>query len=340
MAGTTAEAQVAKRCYKNQTAGWLGVVKLDHLGAQAGHSIPPFGTAYLSDEEAILTARAPAEAKDNPFEEQMFMFVGEGGAHVEQAMRPLILLVDDSGEIKDERYVPVGGSIDPAKIVAEAARTDQALNAQSDRTVPTEPQEPTQVPGTPASAVDPAHAVPAIAARPAEQEVEEIEEVESWVENPDRTPTPQQGSLGGANGDAPAAPQGDAASPTGDGTLIRTSEATAPAQPPAPATVGSQHGAVKPSESAGTGEAAGAPSEQGQEWETTSPVGTLKTANPAGSPTLSETGAAEEFAAETANGEETGAADVPTGAPTEGEFAAHEEVGSPDAPSASPEDDS
>lgn len=298
MAGTTAEAQVAKRCYKNQTAGWLGVVKLDHLGAQVGAPVKPFGTVYLSDAEAVLTARAPADPKDNPFEEQMFMFVdSESGQHVEKAMRPLILLQDSEGVPSEERYVP-SGDINPEKLVAEHARTEAALDAQESdpRTVPSAPEEPTQVAAQPAFAVEPGHS------GPAEEVADENEGKESWVENPDRTAEPQRGSLGGSQEPAPQPVQGDAASPQGESAAA--GQQTPPPQAPAPTTVASQHGSVKPSESAGTGEAAGAPSEQ------------------------------EEHAGVTKSGEETGAADRPTGDAPEGEYAQHEEVGSPDAPSA------
>lgn len=312
MAGTTAEAQVAKRQYKNQTAGWLGVVKLDHLGAQQGHPVPPMGTVYLSDDEAILTARAPANPKDNPFEEQSFMFADAQGQHVEQKMRPLILLGEGDGEDGDERYVPVG-DISPAVAVAEKARTEATLDQQdaAPRTVPTAIQEPTQVAGSPLAAVDPAHARPAAAAAtftqpPTEEEMEDIAESDrSWVENPSRTEAPQQGSLAGSDEPGPAAPQGTQESVSGQAP---------PPQQPVQQTVGAQQGnggKTVPSESAGTGEAAGAPSEQG--------------------------GAAEETAGVTKAGEETGAADTPSGQAPEGEFAAHEEVGSPDAPSAEAE---
>ena len=246
MAGTTAEAKVAKRQYKNQTAGWLGVVKLDHLGAQLGHPVPPYGTVYLSDDEAILTARAPADPKDNPFEEQSFMFVDEKGAHVEQQMRPLILLSDESGEPTDERYVPVV-DINPAKLVADRATVNDALDAQDQepRTVPTSVQEPIQVAASPVAAVDPSHALPA------------EEKPESWVENPERTEEPQKGSLGGSDDPGPAAPQG---------AQEAVSQQAPPPQQPAPQTVGAQQGVgTVPSESAGVGEAAGSPSEQGGE---------------------------------------------------------------------------
>lgn len=301
MAGTSAEAQVAKKCYKNQTAGWLGVVKVDHLGAQQGAPVEPFGTVYLSDEEAILTARAPANPKDNPFEEQTFMFADEQGQHTEQKMRPLILLSDDEQDGGDgERYVPVG-DINPHTVAAQVARTEAALDAQDEqpRTVATSVEEPTQV-GSPVAAVDPAHSRPAPVEEP-----EDEEKGESWVENEDRTLEPQRGNLGGSN-DHPGTDDADPAA--GEGQR----QQAPPPQAPVQQTVGAQQspGPV-PSESAGTGEAAGAPSEQAA---------------------VEETAAAEGDSSLSV--EETGAAVDPKGQAPEGEFAAHEEVGSPDAPAA------
>lgn len=286
MAGTTAEAQVQKKCYKNQTAGWLGVVKLDHLGAQQGYPVPPYGTVYLTDDEAILTARAPADPKDNPFEEQTFMFVeNDTGRHVEHKMRSLILVTDEEGIPSDDRYVPVG-DINPQTVVAEQARTADALDAQDEapRTVATSPEEPIQVEATPHAAVDPAHA--------------------SWVENPDRTQEPQPGSLSGSDGAVGPTSEADPAAP---GAQIQQG---APPQQPAPVSVGSTGvqpetpGAV-PSESAGTGQAAGAPSEQGAGEE-----------HAAHTPSGEETGAAETPVGDAPKGEyasheEVGSPDAP-----------------------------
>lgn len=281
MGASTAAAQaVDKKCYLNQTAGWLGVVKLDHLGAPYGDSVEPHGHVYLSDEEAILTARAPKSAKDNPFEEQSFMFQDQNGTHVEQMMRALVLVTDDSDVPSDDRYVPIpGGSLNPHKIAADAARVDAALDGQDEapREVPTEPVEGKLVPAMTHASVAPATARPAVV-RPGPQgeakdqyaHDEHTETAESWTDNPSRTLEPQQGSLGGEN-------------------VAESERRPAPPQRPAPDSVGAKAGA-------------------------------------------------EEHAAETAKGEETGAAERPSGKPAEGEFAQHEEVGSPDAPAAGERD--
>lgn len=261
MAGTTAQAQVDKKAYRNQTAGWLGVVKLDHLGAQQGHPVEPHGSVYLSDEEAILTARAPREAKDNPFVEQSFMFEDQQGQRVEKMLAPLVLITDDKDVPTDDRFTPVG-EINTAKVAAEQAQTADALAAQDDspREVATAPvDEPVLVPASSAAV---AYTQPR---RPDDELVDaEGERAESWVENDDRTEEPQKGSLAGSGEPAP----GDAG---GDPLGTRPTSAQAPPQRPAPTSVGSsaageEHAASRdktaPSESAGTQKAAGAPSEQ------------------------------------------------------------------------------
>jgi hypothetical protein len=42
-------------------------VTIDHLGAAQGAAVAPGGSAFLNEEEQILTANAPLEDKDNPF---------------------------------------------------------------------------------------------------------------------------------------------------------------------------------------------------------------------------------------------------------------------------------
>jgi hypothetical protein len=314
MAGTAAEAQVNKKCYKNQTAGWLGVVKLDHLGAQQGFAVKPHSTVYLSDEEAILTARAPADPADNPFVEQQFMFEDASGNRVEQGMRPLVLTSEDDPENPgDGRFVPgleqagpPPAHVNVAAVAAASQETADALAAESDRPVPTDPVSTSTLVPTMATAVSPDYAGPEVL--PTEDVPEG--QPESWVEAPDRTEAPQPGSL------------------KGDAALNTASDQTAPeaakppqqpVQQPVPvrATSSVEPGSadpvtqpVVPSESAGTQTAAGSPSEQ-------------STAAPA---------AAEEHAGVTPAGEETGAAETPAGEPPAGEYAANEEVGTPDAP--------
>lgn len=277
MGATAAEAQVDKKCYRNQTAGWQSVVKLDHLGAQRGTPVAPGATVWLTDDEAVLTARAPADPKDNPFEEQNFMFQDDKGVQSEHPMRPLILVDEERYSPSDERFVPgqYGEDMPPAhdvnlhQVAAEQANTEAALSAGTERPVPTEAGEPV---GSPPVAAVPGH----LATAPPPEE--HAEAAESWTENAERTEEPQPGSLSGSHEPAPG---DDDADPVRDGSPTH-----APPQRPAPAPVATSSVAVSD----------------------------------------------EETAAQTAAGEETGAAEQPAGAAPEGEFAKHEEVGTPDAP--------
>lgn len=340
MGGTLAEDQVAKKPYRNCTAGWLGVVKLDHLGGQVGFGVEPNGTVYLSDTEAILTARAPKDPADNPFVEQEFAFQDETGQRVMKNMRPLVLVEDGEGKVGEDRFVPgisdapesqddVPHHIHLPGMSAAARDTAAALAAADDREVPTEPVAATPVPAS-NGAVPASQAIAATpAAPPAEELDEELDEEQppSWVDNPDRTLEPQRASLPGTN-QAPAGGTDDDPAKTGSPTHtppqrpvqqpIRASSAVEEES----ADVATQR--VVPSESAGTQTAAGAPSEQGG----------VEQAAPEERASAAET---EETAGVTRTGEETGAADRPAGDAPEGEFAQHEEVGSPDAPSASAE---
>jgi hypothetical protein len=105
---TTLPEAVKKREYRNNTAGWIGVVILDHNGQEQGVNIEPHGTIWLSDAEAILTARAPRNPADNPFEERVFiMQEASTGQRREVKMRPVVLASDKSREMYgSERYVP------------------------------------------------------------------------------------------------------------------------------------------------------------------------------------------------------------------------------------------
>ena len=306
MSGITAEEQVAKKCYKNQTAGWLGVVKLDHLGAQAGVSIPPYGTIWLTDNEALLTARAPAQAKDNPFEEQMFQGYDDKGVIHDMPLRPLILIEDDREIPSGERFVPPGIASDAATVTAAQADTATALASNTDRATPSAPSTPVLAPSM-AAAVPPSHAIPGAppTATPPAPEADQ-----SWVDNPDRVATPVPGSLGGSNEPAPAAAQGDPAT-TGSPTSAPPQQPVPQAPPQASAPVQGLEDAPPAAQAPSPPESAAASAPQ--------------TAAPP-----------EETAAVTETGEETGAAATPAGEPPEGEYAATEEVGSPDAPTAAP----
>lgn len=339
--------QVEKREYKNQTAGWLGVVTIDPRGEERGVSIEPHGTVWLSDAEAILTARAPRRPEDNPFVEQTFVGVDENGTRQDFKMAPLVPADTDPRYVPtQDRYVPPPPST-PAESVAHAV-----AGAQSDATV-TSPEA--------------AAAEKAILASPPVQGA-----VAGSAPLPGAVATPQPPSTGSAATQPPPAPAADPESwtgiPGGEAPLVADQRASWTEDPVAPGEVisGNLSGSNEP---APQEQAATAPdpttAPQGaspalaqppapHQPPTAPPMSAAELAGePPAAPPAAESAAAaapeppvsapsapapvaEEHAAavDPSIGEETGAARPPEGQPVEGEFAAREEVGSPDAPAA------
>lgn len=302
----TTVPQVEKREFKNQTNGWLGVVTLDHKGEEKGVSIEPHGTAWLSEAEVILTARAPRLPEDNPFEEQTFIGINEAGQREEFRMRPLVPADTDPRYVPtQERYVPPSPSTPAeAAVHANAAARDQTVTTpeQAAREAAIRAEPPAQgaldasrpqgvaVPaaGSPGPPSTGSQALQGAAA------ASEADERKSWTEPP---PAPGQiisGALRGSNEPPPQAAAQAAPDPTS-----APAGAAPPPQPPAPP-------APPPAPPMSERELAGEPP----------------------SPPAEEHAEAVDLRV----GEETGAARPPQGAPVEGEFARAEEVGSPDAP--------
>jgi hypothetical protein len=323
-------AQLLKRQYRNNTAGWLGVVILDHKGEEQGVNIEPYGTRWLSDAEAILTARAPRRPEDNPFEEQMFVMQDSNGTRQEVAMRPLELVSAGSSMPAEERYVPHLVDDATGRVLADAASrgdedgpmvmTNGSVAARmaeiveggpAQRTVPgdvvagttaTPQTSGSQAPG--GSPAPPVTAAPSGPVPPVRQE-----------------PAPQPASptgLSGAAG-APAGTAGDEAAvqswdtgPEAPGVVLRGSLGGDNTPPPA-ATAAAAPDPTLPAAGDGPGVAPQAPAP----------------------PAAPQAGTEEHAAAvDPSIGEETGAARPPVAAQPEGEFAQAEEVGSPDAPAA------
>lgn len=205
-AGTAEQIQVEKKCYKNNTAGWLGVVKLDHLGAQVGESVEPFGEVWLTQAEAILTARAPKDPANNPFVEQIFQGEDAQGGRHPMPITPLTLSETENGTAS-ERFVPSSPPEGETseQLAARKRETEAALAGPSerDRTIPLAPVvQP--APSSAAAATAPATS----AAAPVSTSEAGEEEQKSWTDPPANwTPQPQKGSLGG--GAAPAGPVDD-----------------------------------------------------------------------------------------------------------------------------------
>ena len=326
--------QVEKKLYKNQTGGWLGVVVIDFSGKDVGVSIEPHGTVWLSDAEAILTARAPKDPKDNPFVEQEFVGIDSNGTRKVFSMAPLALASNDSRYVpSNDRYVPIFDQEGDARNIASAraeeppaitpAAAARSAEIVADRDLVPPPQAaapsapPTEAPGTaPAEPGLPAQAPVPTSPAPVTTGVEPLPSApeaqeQSWVAEPEAPGQVLPGALGGSDEPAPD-PSASPAPP-------------APAAPPVPAQ-------ATPTAPGGNPEAPGPtpdpsfPTVESQTMSYTDPATGQTHEVPIMTP--EETAAA----VDPAIGEETGAAKPPVGDQPEGEFGQAEEVGSPEAP--------
>lgn len=208
MEAAAVSQHVEKKLYRNNTQGYLGIVKLDHRGEPQGENVDPGGTVWLSADEATLTARAPKRPEDSPFAEQVFIRVNpETQAREEFSMRPLTLVEDTSayGAPDVGRYVPgvsdVPEDASPA-VEHTKAQTPEAAAAPPSTGSSASTELPPAAPPIGASSspaqrqgIDPAPA--ALAGQGG------AEERESWVEPPEAPGRVLEGSLGGTDEAAP-----------------------------------------------------------------------------------------------------------------------------------------
>jgi hypothetical protein len=286
---------VQKRQYRNNTLGWLGVVVLNPKGEETGISVEPQGTVWLSDAEAVLTARAPRLAKDNPFEEQVFFEADGAGGMKERRVRPLVPIDEARWVPQEDRYLPeaITGA-QSAAIAAENATGDEPGHA-------TKGGDP--VAAASAAILDDADPMSIIP--PAEPAGEPVEQDDGAPVAQPPVETPVNSAPAGAAQSAPVAPQQPAAS-----VIPEDDQPTSWTEPPNGELVAKgELGGTQATPEQIAAEAAAA--DQGL-------------VDVVGEETASE--------AAIADGEETGAAVPPTGDPVVGEFAAHEETGTPDAP--------
>lgn len=94
-----------RREWQNTTAGYVSAVQVNARGDQTAISVEPGGTVWMNAEEEELTAKAPREAKNNPFLPQPYERRDpQSGEVVEKGERPVFVLADE------ERFVPPRGS--------------------------------------------------------------------------------------------------------------------------------------------------------------------------------------------------------------------------------------
>lgn len=323
MEASSTVPQIEKKLYHNNTAGFLGVVVLDHNGKETGVNVDPHGDIWLSDAEAILTARAPKRTEDNPFEAQDFVFIEpENGSRIVRKMRPLVLASDEPASVPAlDRYVP--GVNDPVANVARheeiqaAAKSDRPENisvgdavAQRTAEVLADASPPVRHERAPAD--EPVGAPPSTGST-AHEPPPPAPSAPHVASPPARTePRPQ--------------PRTEVAQTlSGQGTGSDGGEVAQSwiEEPEAPGRVLS--GALE-GDNAGTGSDGDPTLPQPGDQVREVPQAAVQTP-----------GAVEEEHAERVDprvGEETGQARRPTGEQAQGEYASREEVGSPDAPAA------
>lgn len=298
---------IEKRQYRNNTLGWLGVVVLDPQGKPTGISVAPQGTVWLSDAEAILTARAPAQPKDNPFEEQVFYEVDQAGQQQERRVRPLVPITESRWVPQEDRYLP-------DVITGAQAAGIASANATAD---------------TPAHATKAGDPV----AEASAAVLDDADPLSFPTETGPTTPIPGNGlEVSPIAQPAQVLPQTGTGGPT-------QSAPPAPAVPPQVPAEGDPSWTERPTQDpvvAGQLGGEDATPEQAAADAANPPPPPVATADPAPAPAAAEPTTEEVAVQATPGQEETGAALPPTGDPVEGEFAVNEEPGDPDAAAQAP----
>lgn len=85
------------REFENTTQGWLSAVKRNDEGKLRNVMVEPGGSVFLTQEEEVATANAPAKASNNPFLPQAFKVHDEQtGDVLEEGVRPQLRLVEEA----------------------------------------------------------------------------------------------------------------------------------------------------------------------------------------------------------------------------------------------------
>lgn len=126
--------------FRNDDAGWVGVVKVNGRGEAVGDSVAPGATVWLSEAEKVLTAEAPQRPEDNPFlPQKRSRLNNETGQMEDVEVTPLVPVSEPRFVPGTERFVP-GGEVDP-RLRADASKPREPS-----------PEEITQAPQPPARA--------------------------------------------------------------------------------------------------------------------------------------------------------------------------------------------
>lgn len=126
--------RVQKQQFRNEDAGWIGVVAIGPKGEDRGMSVAPGDTVWLSEDEQRLTANAPRKPEDNPFIAQKRERINqETGAREEYELTPLVPIDEDRWVPANERYIPgdqTGSAV--TRELQSAASGDEPVQVVSD----------------------------------------------------------------------------------------------------------------------------------------------------------------------------------------------------------------
>lgn len=108
--------------FVNQTDGYAGAVQYAANGDEKSVAIEPGGTVWLSEAEQELTAKAPREAKDNPFLPQPYEIRDPVTDEILEEGHRAVFVVNT-----EERPIPGARNLRP-----EAARALGGTDAEED----------------------------------------------------------------------------------------------------------------------------------------------------------------------------------------------------------------
>jgi hypothetical protein len=115
---TDVTAVAEKRKYHNPSPIWVGINIFDAEGKRTSIQVEPGGYAWLSAEEAKMTAEAPVKPEDNPFVKTWQRRTGmdpNTGEPITVTETGLLVLTDDPPRpVGSERFIPGQEQIVPA----------------------------------------------------------------------------------------------------------------------------------------------------------------------------------------------------------------------------------
>lgn len=179
-----------KSKFKNVSGGVAGAIQVNHEGKAAGVPVFPGDSIWLTEQEEILTANAPRNESDNPFENGTFELEvkAEQAAHA----RPIGSSRSPAPAADPAPDTPAAEGVDPEEI-------DLRTEAGAANEPPQQPEpEPEPVaaadPGLPTGAPPEPEGAPVVGRRAETEESAEAEAVAAAPQTPPpASPEPVEG---------------------------------------------------------------------------------------------------------------------------------------------------